>query len=84
MTILKRGSQGDDVTELQTNLTALAVECDIDGVFGAKTEAAVKHFQLGYGLEADGVAGPKTIKLIEEEVAKLEGNVPPSEADTTS
>jgi peptidoglycan hydrolase-like protein with peptidoglycan-binding domain len=37
----------------KTNVTA-------DGVFGPKTEAAVKAFQKKHGLAADGIVGPKT------------------------
>jgi peptidoglycan hydrolase-like protein with peptidoglycan-binding domain len=70
--VLRRGAEGDEVTDLQTSLAALAIAVDIDGIFGPKTEAAVKHFQLAYGLDADGIAGPKTLSLLEEEVAKLE------------
>src|SRR5450631_2568543 len=32
----------------------------VDGVFGAKLETAVKDFQQGAGLPADGVVGPST------------------------
>lgn len=31
-----------------------------DGNYGRKTKLAVSHFQQDYGLEADGLAGPKT------------------------
>ena len=31
---------------------------EIDGAFGAQTEAAVKDFQSGNGLTADGIVGP--------------------------
>ena len=71
---LRLGSEGDEVTELQENLQALSVECDADGIFGPLTERAVKHFQTAYGIDADGVAGPKTIALLEQEVAKLQGS----------
>lgn len=33
---------------------------DIDGAFGAKTEAAVKAFQKSAGISQDGVVGPTT------------------------
>jgi peptidoglycan hydrolase-like protein with peptidoglycan-binding domain len=32
----------------------------VDGVFGAATETAVKQFQQGAGLTADGIVGPLT------------------------
>ena len=70
---LLMGSEGDEVTALQEQLQALSIECDVDGIFGARTERAVKHFQKAYGLDADGVAGPKTLALLDEEVGKLEG-----------
>ena len=33
----------------------------VDGIYGAKTVAAMKAFQHRNGLKADGVAGPKTL-----------------------
>ena len=32
----------------------------MDGIFGPKTEAAVKSFQRGKGLTVDGIVGPRT------------------------
>jgi peptidoglycan hydrolase-like protein with peptidoglycan-binding domain len=32
----------------------------VDGIFGSKTEAAVKAFQRGKGLTVDGIVGPRT------------------------
>ncbi len=32
----------------------------VDGAFGPKTEAAVKAFQKGAGLDVDGIVGPQT------------------------
>jgi murein L,D-transpeptidase YcbB/YkuD len=60
---VSQGSQGSDVTALQTYLTALGYSCGpqgVDGVFGANTRAAVRSFQAAYGLSVDGVCGPKT------------------------
>jgi peptidoglycan hydrolase-like protein with peptidoglycan-binding domain len=41
---------------------------NIDGVYGAKTVAAVKAFQTSVGLTPDGIAGPKTIAAYEAQI----------------
>ena len=61
MANLKRGSKGSDVKDLQERLNALGYDCgEADGVFGSKTEAAVRRFQADNGLVVDGVAGMAT------------------------
>lgn len=66
--ILKIGSSGAEVTELQTVLTARGYPCGIiDGDFGPKTLAAVKEFQTDNGLTVDGVVGPATWAALEED-----------------
>ena len=58
----KRGSTGGNVSQLQTQLAARGFNPgQIDGDFGAGTEAAVMAFQLSEGLLADGIAGPRTL-----------------------
>ncbi|WP_308639303.1 spore cortex-lytic enzyme [Paenibacillus silvisoli] len=65
--ILKVGSSGKDVRELQGRLKALGYfDGKIDGVFGTKTKNAVTWFQWKFGMKADGVVGAKTkLKLWE-------------------
>lgn len=53
--VLKIGSQGDLVRRIQSRLTVNGYTLGaIDGIFGAKTEAAVKRFQADRHLKADG------------------------------
>ena len=59
--ILRKGSRGDEVKELQEQLNHLGYDCGTaDGVFGTKTYTAVMHFQRDNGLTADGIVGQKT------------------------
>ena len=61
----KRGSRGTEVRNIQSRLSAWGYNPgSVDGIYGAKTEAAVKRFQQKHGLTADGVAGPATLAKI--------------------
>nr|PZN06670.1 MAG: hypothetical protein DIU64_13570 [Caldicoprobacter oshimai] len=69
--VLKKGSRGESVKKLQQDLKALGFDCGaVDGIFGDKTEAAVKAFQKAYGLTVDGIAGPATLGKIDELLTK--------------
>lgn len=60
-TLLKLGSSGQDVYELQGRLKHLGYyDGAIDSQFGAKTKNAVTWFQWKFGLKSDGVVGAKT------------------------
>ena len=57
--------RGDDVTSLQAALSSCGHSPgEVDGVFGAKTEAAVRAFQKGAGLKVDGIAGKQTVRAL--------------------
>jgi len=56
--------KGQAVSTLQLALSSNGASCKIDGDFGPETEGAVKHFQAGNNLVADGIAGPITLKAI--------------------
>ncbi|HIU81341.1 MAG TPA: spore cortex-lytic enzyme [Candidatus Ornithoclostridium faecavium] len=59
--VLKIGSSGTQVRTLQTKLNNWGYDAGtVDGIFGSKTQAAVKRFQQKNGLVADGIVGSKT------------------------
>jgi peptidoglycan hydrolase-like protein with peptidoglycan-binding domain len=65
--MLKRGSEGQEVADLQEALIALDFKPGaVDGVFGVYTESAVKSFQKWTQVEADGIVGPATLEQLEE------------------
>ena len=61
MRILEQGCQGEDVKALQQLLTANDCDADPDGIFGPKTEKAVKQYQGKVNLPEDGAAGPQVM-----------------------
>ena len=62
---VRKGSRSADVTALQTALEGLGYTLTVDGIFGSKTDAALKQFQAAHGLEADGVCGAITWAAIQ-------------------
>lgn len=59
--LLKKGSRNEYVRHWQMFLNLNGYACgSADGIFGPKTEAAVKKWQKDHGLKADGIIGPKT------------------------
>ena len=60
---LRYGSTGDGVRWLQWYLNRLGyldTPREIDGIFGARTQAALENFQRDAGIRADGIAGRVT------------------------
>ena len=65
LALSKRGSTGSEVRNIQTRLKNWGYYTGwVDGIYGAKTEAAVKKFQQKNGLTPDGIAGPATLAKI--------------------
>jgi peptidoglycan hydrolase-like protein with peptidoglycan-binding domain len=59
--ILRSGSKGNEVSELQATLKLLGFYSgSVDGVYGQTTVSAVSSFQQAAGLDADGITGPAT------------------------
>ena len=57
---LSYGSQGDEVKKLQEALNSQGYGLSVDGIYGAKTQAAVQDYQSKNGLSVDGIAGVNT------------------------
>ena len=68
---LRPGDAGDNVRELQRRLHAVdqLSEAQINGSYDGSTTEAVRSFQSLCALEADGIAGPKTIRKLNAVVA---------------
>ena len=61
----KRGSSGSVVTQIQQKLSNWGYyNGAIDGIYGSKTEEAVKYFQRKNGLTVDGKAGTQTLNAM--------------------
>ena len=55
---VKYGSRGPAVRRLQTLLNDRGYNCGtVDGIFGAKTDRALRSFQAANGLDPDGICG---------------------------
>ena len=64
---LRRGSSGPNVVVIQVELNRISQNypaipklSPVDGIFGSKTEAAVRKFQEIFGLAVDGIVGKAT------------------------
>ena len=78
MPMLYRGCTGDAVKTLQDKLNALGYNSgNVDGIFGAKTYAAVTAFQKANSLGVDGIVGKLTW-------GKLYGISPAMPVETTT
>lgn len=56
---------GDDVLALQQRLSGLGFDLGrTDGVFGVRTDTALREFQRSVGVDADGTCGPSTFRAM--------------------
>jgi len=77
--LLKKGSQGTAVKQLQATLNIWVQDSEIfpgsvlveDGIFGPATERLVKFFQCRHFLETDGIVGNQTMACLNRGVASL-------------
>jgi len=72
--LLRRGSRGEGVKELQRRLGM--PESEQDGIFGPKTEQAVRTLQQSQGIKVDGIVGPETRGAIDKLQAPEDDSAP--------
>ena len=61
----KRGSTGSVVSQIQQKLLNWGYYSgEVDGIFGSRTEAAVRLFQQKNGLQVDGKVGAQTLAAL--------------------
>lgn len=68
MALLRMGSSGDEVARLQRELIRVGFlprRSSVDGLFGEKTDEAVRRFQSATALVVDGVVGPVTWEALD-------------------
>ena len=80
---LRVGSTGDTVEQVQFWLNTVAdyvpsiPKVNVDGIFGAATQAAVRAFQTHYGLTVDGIVGRATWDTLYGEYRSIQEDVAP-------
>ncbi len=63
--VSKMGSMGDEVSAIQKILKEKGFYSgNVDGIFGTRTQKAVKEFQRAEGLAVDGIVGKKTLEAL--------------------
>lgn len=68
---------GDDVATLQRRLQELGFHSTrVDGVFGPNTHVALVTYQREYGLVADGICGPDTLRSLDYLGTRVTGGSP--------
>jgi cell wall-associated NlpC family hydrolase len=64
--LLQKGDRGEEVRRMQRRLQMHGFDPGpADGIFGSRTDAAVRAFQKAKRLEVDGIVGPKTSQALQ-------------------
>ena len=67
--LVRRGAKGNYVCIAQDGLNVLGYDTGgLDGVFGNKTDNAVRNYQRSIGLVVDGIIGCNTWRMLQEDV----------------
>ena len=60
LSVLRKGSKGEEVKTLQRLLNAFGSNLSVDGSFGSLTQSALKSYQNKNSLQVDGICGEKS------------------------
>ena len=67
--LIRRGSISTYVLIAQDDLNTLGFPTGgLDGIFGSRTEEAVRNYQISRGLSSDGIVGCNTWRSLQEDV----------------
>jgi peptidoglycan hydrolase-like protein with peptidoglycan-binding domain len=61
---LQKGRQSSEVLQLQKTLSKMGYIVNPTGIYGDSTFENIRKFQQDFGLQADGIAGPRTMALL--------------------
>src|SRR5436190_7315794 len=91
--LLRTGSHGGDVKQLQRTLRALGYKLSVDGGYGPQTSGVVKRYEKRHHLKVDGMVGSSEAKMILHDAAlamlkdkppATGGQAPPPEGGSTT
>ena len=77
------GSQGSDVKTLQDMLNSKGYNLAVDGIFGSKTQAAVKDYQQKNNLAVDGIVGTNTWGALTKAATTPQKNITSTQTTAT-
>ena len=81
---LSRGVRGSDVRSLQNRLRGQGYPIKADGIFGPRTERAVRAFQTASQIKIDGIVGPETRGALRDATQHVTPSPEPSRVGTGS
>jgi peptidoglycan hydrolase-like protein with peptidoglycan-binding domain len=74
--VLRKGDEAPAVVTLQVLLNAVhGAGLAEDGIFGPRTEAAVRELQTGFSLDVDGIVGRQTWTALLTQWIMPEGDI---------
>ena len=75
--MMRLGSRGEMVRKLQSDLNLTGYYFNrLDGIFGVSTQLSVEKFQKDHDLIADGIAGPKTLRKLQDVIRnRISGSI---------